>query len=235
MHASHYDGKTALESFNPVVGLIRTWCGFFDQQVVGTLGLIHVAPPMILSGFLAVGVVILAIFWWKQAPSRYLLLTGLAFIVANNLLVYSARVDWSYERLRTWGRYQVFPHFGLILILVGGLLPWLKRLEQRGGLHKAMPVWVWGCLFLVLSIHAFVDTCIYYNSRQKEQLIQIDEMDKRCRKLGISREMAIKALPPLKMAASEEKNNGWRLLRGSNDPRPLSLEEVKTLLEVNDR
>src|SRR4029079_12692395 len=66
--------------------------------------------------------ILLTIVLWSIAGKRSLLALGITFILASDLLVYSARADWSYvNQVHRWTRYHLFPHLGLTLVLVSGL------------------------------------------------------------------------------------------------------------------
>jgi hypothetical protein len=235
MYAEHYGGKSALDSFYLGKAVENSLRSVVDNLVLGTIGLLplflHIPLPSAVTFTLLVPVLIGAVYWWRLAAHRRLLLVGLGLIFCNYLLIYGARQEWGYERFRHWGRYQLFPHFGLVLFIVGGLPRWHGRLVGNTGgppgwLRRA---WVPALLGLVLA-HAWYNGIMEYTPRQRQQLEQIDAVDRRCRELRISREQAIEALPPFAVVLSDAGDNGWRFLRGSPDPLPRTKEEVRRLL-----
>jgi hypothetical protein len=65
---------------------------------------------------------------------------------------------------------------------------------------------------------------------QRAVLLRIDEMDARCRTHRIDRATARAALGTLHVPGSQPGDNGWDFLRGSADPRPLTVDEARRLL-----
>jgi hypothetical protein len=118
IHAGHYQGKTVFEAFNLPAGLENTVRTLADNQVLGAFGVHRSAAfswptaIVIVCALAAIGAL-----WYRAAPHRRLLLLGLAVILASDVLTYSARADWSYERtVHTWTRYHLFPHLGVVLL-----------------------------------------------------------------------------------------------------------------------
>src|SRR5262249_17374305 len=109
MHLEHYQGKTALESFQPLTGLLYSARSVVDNLLPGVLGVGGFSFPLPVVPVLLLGVILAGIWWWRQAPGRRLLLVGLGAVAAGYLLVYSARAGWAYEQVRDWSRYQLFP------------------------------------------------------------------------------------------------------------------------------
>lgn len=235
MYAEHYGGKSAVDSFYLDKAVENSLRSVVDNLVLGTLGLLpllmFIPVPKVVTFLLLVPVLIGAVFWWRLATHRRLLLVGLGLIFCNYLLIYGAREEWGYERFRHWGRYQLFPHLGLVLFVVGGLPHWHRRLVGNGDgppgwLRRA---WVPALVGLILA-HAWVNGIMEYTTKQHQQLAQIDAMDRRCRELRISREQALEVLPPFEVVLSDAGDNGWQFLRGSPDPLPRTSAEVRRLL-----
>ena len=233
LHVGHDKGTSALTSFDPVAGFVNGLRSLIDNTVLGTLGLIKLVSvsetaayillaPLLIGGFL----------WWSVAAHRRLLLLGVGFVFLNYWLVYSARAQWDYSEIRLWGRYQLFPHFGMVLFVVGGLPYWRDRLIRTEGRpsHWLRRAWVPALVILFLA-HCWQESYGFYDPKQRQQLQLIDTMDRRCREHGISREQALQVLPLFAVAGSTQGvDNCWKLIRGSDNPRPLSDAEATRLL-----
>jgi hypothetical protein len=151
MHLGHYQGKTAVEAFQPAVGLLYTQRALVDQLVPGLFGVGGVMCPIEWLPLALIGLIEAARRWWRLAPRRRLLLLGSGMILSSYLLVYSARSGWEYEQMAEWTRYNLLPHLGLVLFLCGGLPRWLDRglLRTDGslsGLQTAVLVLLTGVL-----------------------------------------------------------------------------------------
>jgi hypothetical protein len=131
MHLGHYQGKTAVEAFQPSTGLLYTQRALVDKLIPGLFGVGGVLCPIEWLPLALIALLEAARRWWRLAPRRRLLLLGLGMILSSYLLVYSARSGWEYEQMREWTRYNLLPHLGLVLFLCGGLPRWL----DRGPLH----------------------------------------------------------------------------------------------------
>jgi hypothetical protein len=123
--AAHYRGKTFVGAFDPVEGVKNTLRTLADNQVPGLIGVWDrhstFSWPVVWTVVGSAGV--LAFVWWRGAPRRRLLVLGLAIIVTSNLIVYGARADWNYDRsVHNWTRYHLFPHLGIVLFVIGGLV-----------------------------------------------------------------------------------------------------------------
>jgi hypothetical protein len=243
LHASHYEGKTAIQAFDPVAGLVSGGRSVVDNLVPGLLGiggLPWAVPlplvPVFLAAFIAVGW-----WWWRpalrgDAPGTCgrLLTTGLVLIGASYVLIYGARADWKYELLMTqlnWNRYHVLPQLGLTFLVCGPLpariavLP--GRLTRRQVRGVAALVLV---SFLVQLPRALC--CYPWQSPPQEELFRrLEEVDARCRVHHISAVAAASALEKLDLGPWGCGVDGWELLRGSDDPLTLPTEEVRRILD----
>jgi hypothetical protein len=123
MHSGHYNGKTAVQAFQPLLGLRYTCQSVVDNLALGVIGIYGVHVPgrrvyLVLMGLAVIGV------WWWRSEHRRLLLLGLGFIGLGYWLVYSARAQWGYHNNMNqpgWSRYHLLPQLGLALFVCGGL------------------------------------------------------------------------------------------------------------------
>jgi hypothetical protein len=249
LHLPHYQDKTAVEAFHLGPGLVNTGRSIVDNLLPGLLG-VSTPPGVVCPLPVAVVVLLLltaaGVWWWRGGTGHRLFLLGLGCIVLSYVLVYSARSDGWYwvggvSPLHTWSRYHLFAQLGLALFLVAGLPRWQGkwlRLDPAGTLSRrqvyGLAVLV-GVLFVTQAPRGVVGAR-YWTSEYADQqrvLRQIDAVDKRCRQQHVSRDTALAALPFLNVPGSGEppRENGWRLLRGSPTPNPLSAEEARALLE----
>ncbi|HEV3257168.1 MAG TPA: hypothetical protein VG013_09835 [Gemmataceae bacterium] len=235
MHLEHYSGQTALEAFHPLTGLWYTARSLVDNLVVGFAGIPWVVLPpaaVVLGVCLVAGA---AAWWWRQAPERGLLVLGLAFILTNYLLIYSARSTWSYDQMHAWSRYHLLPQLGLALFVCGGLPRWQARWHigpaatLSSGQVNALGLLA-GVLLLVNFPRGVLETPAYHQG-EMEVLRRIEAVDARCREYHISADAARAALPRLPVPDWDDQHNGWVFLRGSDDPRPIRPEEARRLLE----
>jgi hypothetical protein len=250
MNLEHYNGRTALEAFRPLVGLGYTARSVVDNLLLGVVGVWGIDMPVALVPVVLLAAAVLGAWWWRQAPDRRLMLLGLGLIGSAYLLVYSARATWGYDNLMTqpgWTRYHLLPHLGLVCFFCGGLpgrsSRWF-RLSEDGRLtrrqRRAVLALVGAC-FLVHLPRALA--CAGAGGwdqagirrAQTADLRRIEEVDAVCREHHISAAAARQALGPFHSnALYEERVNGWDFLRGSDDPHPLPAAEVKRLLGAAD-
>jgi hypothetical protein len=241
LHLEHYQmrGKTnAVEAFDPLVGLVNTGRSVVDNLALGVFGISAVeCPPLLVPVALAL-LAAACVWWWRPARPRRLLWLGLAFILFNYLLVYSARAAWDYSGHMTqwpWGRYHLLPQLGLTLLVVGGLparQPRLFQLDPSGRLTPAQ-AGALGWLIAVLVVVQAPRAMLAVNEYEPEQarvFRLIDDTDARCRAHHIDAATARAALEPLNYGYFG-RVNGWEFLRGSDDPRPVPVEEARRLLQ----
>jgi hypothetical protein len=235
VHASHYQGKTVFQAFDVVSGAESTIRTLADNQVLGAIGVYRASafawPAALVLAGLFVG---LGVLWWRLAWNRRLLVLGVAIILASDLLTYSARADWSYERtVHTWTRYHLFPHLGLVLFVAGGLPRFLahrltKATEGIGRREMAILLALVAAAFAVHVSRAYRSH--FYFPQQAAVLKRVERTDTYCRALGISGDTARQALGFLAFPLGYADDNAWDFLRGSPDPRPLTVEEAGRLL-----
>ncbi len=236
IHASHYKGKTVFEAFQPVEGIVNTIRTLADNQVLGALG-IHLSAAfpwttaLAIFGCLAVG----AAVWWRLAPDRRLLLLGLAIVVASDILTYGARADWSYERsAHNWTRYHLFPHLGLVLFVIGGLPRFQGKwftLAPSGAVSRRQAAAVVVIIAAALAVHfprGFASARTF--PEQMAILTRVEQVDAVCRAQGVSAATAREALGFLQFPLGYDGENAWDFLRGSPQPREMTVDEARNLL-----
>jgi hypothetical protein len=245
LHLEHYQGQTALEAFNPIVGLGYTARSLIDNLALGQFGITRVCVPVWLVAILLPTLVgLFALYVWPAHQWR-LVITGAATILAAYLLTYSARSRWDYVEAdfftHHWNRYHLFPQLGLSLIVAAGLPYWLPRLGTwlrpensiTPGQGRAVCVLI-VCLTLIHLPRGLLAPPKVWEEWVGEQwagFARLAEVEARCHEHGISRAAALEALPPWhKFTGAGEGFNAWLLLHGSPSPRELPPEEVRRLL-----
>jgi len=241
MHLQHYRGKSAVEVFDALQGLEFTGRALLDNLAIGEFGIsgINCPPAGTIGGLTAL--LLAGLLWWWLATHRRLLVLGLAFIFVSYWLVYSARASWGYEIVSRWGRYQLLPHLGLVFFLCGGLPRWQDRLLWTS---DSDCFWTSGRVLACLAALLFLiqlprglttgPSTEATWARQQADLARIARVDARCRVHQIAAAAALRALEPFRVFWSSEEVNGWELLRGSEDPRPLEEDEARRLLEPEE-
>ena len=123
MHTYHYGDQTAVEAFQPRIGLEYTARSIVDNLVLGLFGVTGVALPMWCVVPILALVVAMGIWWWRQASDHRLMLLGLGLIGSTYMLCFSARSLWDYICMVNpiFSRYHMVPHLGLVLFFCGGL------------------------------------------------------------------------------------------------------------------
>jgi hypothetical protein len=243
LHTGHYGKQTAVQAFDPWIGLAYTVRSLVDNLLLGVLGVCGVALPIwVVAPVLAV-LVVLGVWWWRQATERRLMLLGLGLIGSTYMLCYSARALWDYEQMVTpaFSRYHLLPHLGLVLFVVGGLPGRWFTLESAKTMTARQQRWIYtliGICFVVqlprgLLCGSPTGWSQFEEVRaQQAVLSRIEEVDARCRRYHIAADDARQALGILDVPLSLGVADGWDFLIGSDDPRPLPPEEVKRLLEA---
>jgi hypothetical protein len=240
LHLPHFQGKTALEAFDPWVGLGYTCRSLVDNLFLGQFGVTLVCTPVWLVALVLPALVALLTVWlW---PSRQVRLTvlGVALILTSYGLTYSARSGWDYVESgmfkHTWSRYHLFPQLGLCLLIAAGLPYWLPRLgtalrPEVAGITPTQARAV-GLLLVILTVihlpRGFFGTALGWE--QWPGFAHIARVDARCREHGIARADALEALPPWQDFPEAGEFNAWKLLHGSATPSEVPPEEVRRLL-----
>jgi len=245
MHLEHYQGRTAVEAFHPLIGLGYTVRSIVDNLLLGVVGVCVVALPVWCIAVVLGAVVVVGGWWWRQAPDRRLMLLGLGLIGSSYLLVYSARATWDYVQMTqpNFARYHLLPHLGLVLFFCGGLPGRAGRwftLSADGALsreqRRRIGVLIGVCLLIQLPRGLICGAATGWHPlaeqhAQLDALRRIEEVDALCREHRISATAARQVLGHLDIPLSLDVINGWEFLRGSDDPLPLPPEEVKRLFD----
>jgi hypothetical protein len=235
LHLEHFEGRTLLEVIDPRMGLWHSCRSVVDNLLLGVVGITGVPVPVVVVPVVLALLIAAGAWWWWQAPDRRLLLLGVGLIGSSYLLTYSARAAWSYDQIHVWSRYHLLPQLGLVLFVCGGLpgrsWRWLK-VENDGRLSRRQV----RLLTVLIGVLLFVNLPRGIVGRfpilpeQAAALRHVEEVDARCREYHISAEDALKALPWLNIPG-DDRENGWLFLRGSDDPRQVTPEEIRRLLE----
>jgi hypothetical protein len=236
IHAPHYEGRTIFQATDIRAGLTSTVRALADNLVPGALGVYNkwALPWPAVAVVLAV-LIVAAFSWWRVAPRRRLLLMGAVLILASDVLVYSTRAGWSYEfQTHRWTRYGVFPHLGLMFFVMGGLPAfdgrWFK-LSSGGALSRRQIAAL--ATLIALSVACHLPRVLRAQESHPDQLAvlkRVELIDAACRMHGIDAATARAALGFLQFPASYRGDNAWDFLRGSPAPRPMSVDEARTLL-----
>jgi hypothetical protein len=226
--------KTAWETFKPLTGLEYTLRAMVDDLIPGAIGFNELTSPIWLVVVVCVAFLAAGAWWWRRAPHRPLLVLGLGMIFTSYLGTYAVRSYFDYERMHHWQRYQLFPHLGLVLIVCGGLprrvVSWVNAAPPRTIDMGA------ACLLGLLLLTQLPRAhSIYLGAQQMADLARVEEVEARCLQHHIDAATARQALPDFQvigMGADVEGRpiSAWDLLRGSPDPRPMTVEEAKRLL-----
>jgi hypothetical protein len=231
LHLEHYQGKTALETFDVAAGAVSTCRSVVDNLLPGLFGVggLGVSLPLPAACVVLAGLVAVGVWWWRRARERRLLLLGLGLVGCSYLLVYSARAFLPYEEMTglAWTRYHLQPQLGLALFVAGGL-----RRTAEGTLTRRQVVWVAALIAVCFGMQLPRGVLGRFrpDAQQEELLRRIEEVDARCREHHIGADDARQALPPLDLSAWVSKVNGWTFLWGSPEPRPRPAAEVRRLL-----
>lgn len=229
----HFEGKSVLQSLDPVTGAGMSARAVVDQIAVAAVGVYRVALPIPVVAVVLPLLVAIAVWWWRRAVDRRLVLAGAGFILGSDLLIYSARGEWSYaEQLKDWSRYNVFPWFGLMLMVVGGARWPAGTLTRR---QAAVGLGVAAVLFCV-QLPRGMRGSAWIDPAQPAMLRRLETLDRACREHRISATAARQALSPLTteywlVQGTDDSRNCLELLWGSPAPEPHSVEEVRRLLE----
>jgi len=226
LHVNHHGSDSTIAGMDPVVGAVYTARSVVDNLLFGAVGVAGFTTPPAVAAVLLVGVAAGAGWWWRRAPRRDLVVLGLAFIILHFGLIYSARAGWSYDQLRGWSRYTVFPWLGVVLAVAGGLRrPADTELTAR-------QAWRLGLLILGLMLVNLPRGILGTPIRPEEQprvLRQVDEVDRKCREAGVPAEAAWRVLTPLPMPG-DPAFDAYLLIHGGTGPADVPDDEVRARL-----
>ncbi len=241
--AEHYRGKTLFGAFDFGEGVKNTLRTLADNQVPGIIGVWdrHSTFSWPAVWAIVASAAAFAAVWWRVAPRRRLLILGLTILLTSDLIVYGARADWSYDRsVHNWSRYHLFPHLGIVLFVMGGLVrfegTWF-RLEPNGCLTVRQAS---ALILLIVGLLA----CHWPRSRgstvvpppeQMDVLRRVERIDKTCVAARIDAHTARQALGFLQFPLGFEGDNAWDFLRGSPAPVPTRTEDAARMLRTVDR
>jgi hypothetical protein len=246
MHLEHYQGRTAVEAFDPLIGLWYSTRSVVDNLLLGIVGITGVALPVWCALAVLGGAVLVGGWWWRQVPDRRLMVLGLGLIGSSYVLVYSARSTWDYDQMTqpNFARYHLLPHLGLVLFFCGGLPGragrWFTLAADGAPVprqRRMIGVLIGVCLLLQLPRGLLCGAATGWHPldeqrAQRDALRRIEEVDARCRAHHISAPAARQALGRLDIPLSQNVIDGWEFLCGSDDSRSLPPEEVKRLLDA---
>mgnify|MGYP001036975951 CR=1 FL=1 len=235
LHADHHGGRTTAEAFDPLSGAVTTGRAVVDNLALGSVGVFGFTCPPLVAAVGCVLVLVLSAWWWRRAPRRDLVVLGVAFVVLHFGLVYGARAAWPYDTvLRGWSRYNLFPWLGVVLALVGGLR-WLGGSDSAAGVtpREARLLGVMILSLMAANLPRGIVGTPPPEPGQADALARVDEVDVRCRVVGISPTAARGVLEPLWMPGDRGFST-WRLLRGGPVVRDRTDDEVRALLAVEN-
>jgi hypothetical protein len=239
MNLEHYEGKSPFEKFNVGEGAVRTSRSVVDNLLPGQVGFggVGVSLPLPATALALELLAVAGWWWWRGADDFRLLLLGVGLIVSSYLLVYSARAAWGYDGVMTtnaWSRYHLLPQLGLTLFVAGGLPG--RGFDRHGvGLTRRQVRGVAILIGLCFLFQLPRGIAAYFGPLPEltATLRRIEEVDARCRQYHISGDAARAALPPLPFPeVLVTRVSGWAFLWGSSEPRELSPEEIRRLLDT---
>lgn len=241
MTLAHYRGSKATDVFDLNLGIFRSYRSLVDHKLFGTFGTWGFAIPLAIFPLLFLLVIAIGLYWWKRAPKRSMLILGLGFIFSSDFLIQSARAAWDYDtQVVKWTRYQLYPHLGLTFFLISILPRWENRLLNNNPTIFQSHSTSW-LILLTLMVLIQLPKALPLQDEyalehdQPSKLALIETVDQRAKQHHISRETAIKALsgeditkPAFRFLTSLD--NAWLLLRGSENPKPISREKAREIL-----
>src|SRR5262249_53091597 len=138
-----------------------------------------------------------------------------------------------------WSRYHLLPQLGLALLVCAGLPRWqgsLFALDPAGKLsdQQGQALTLLVALLFFSQLPRALIAAPSYDPGQSRALRQIEDMDARCRSHHIGADAAYEALTPIHVPGAGDGENGWWMLHGSPQPREVSVEEARRLLETSD-
>jgi hypothetical protein len=243
VHAEHHAGRSLASVFSPVKGLQLSARMLVDSLIIGVF---PATGEVASTGVVAGALILLATvgsLWWRVAPRRRLMLLGLALIFWTYGLIYSFRAEgWSYDQQMVgWTRYNVFPFLGFAFFICGGLPSRegsLFQLDPGRGLTRGQAGALLCLTVLLLAVQLPPAIAGHHAKNpnptpQWATLEHIEAVDARCREFHIDAATARAALTgPLIVPQSGTPPliDGWELLRGSANPRSMTVDEARHLL-----
>jgi hypothetical protein len=245
-HLEHYSSRnlTAVDAFQPLIGAWYTVRSVVDNLALGVFGIWNFTVGPVMAAPLFIGLVAAGVWWSRWSPHRRLALLGAGLIFGSYLLIYSGRAFLGgYDEVGmfspSWSRYHLQPQLGLALLICGGLPAWEGRgfrLDPSGRLTPRQGRALALLLALCFLVQAPRGLLCYYapNPRQAATLRLIERTNSICKAHHISAEAARRELPRLDMPESNTIVNGWDFLRGSDEPKDWSPEEVREMLKSRE-
>ncbi len=242
LYAEHYGGRSLFDLFHAKVVCADVARAVVDGLLLGALGVWGLAVPVPLVVLTWLVILPVAVRWWRQAPEHRLMVLGMALVFLSYGLIFSARSAWEYDAwvgglqsgLVGWSRYHLQPQLGLALFVAGGLPGRNGRwfvleagvLTRRQGVAVAVLTAV--CWLFQLPHGSFGGHP--GNPRLAGTLLEVEEMDSRCRQYRVSAEAARAALSRKEIPGGATSVSAWEFLRGSDDPLPLDEPEIRRVL-----
>jgi hypothetical protein len=245
VHLEPHAERPAFAVIDLGTGAVYTGRAMVDNLLLGALGLSggFACPPLLVPVCLVV--LGAAAWWWGRLAQPQLMILGLSLIGGSYWLTYTARAAWPYDGSAQfaplwspgWSRYHILPQLGLALFIAAGT-PYRTVVRTSGDLSlcqvRCLALLLLGIVLLQVPRALSTYRQTQDNNTQQAQLRAIAEIDRLCRQHHISAAAAQEALPKLDVPASYEQFNGWVLLRGSDDPRPMSAAEIRRLLQGSE-
>jgi hypothetical protein len=180
-------------------GLRSTASAIVDRLLPALIG-VSVPETMLPSTLMWGLFVLLALavaIWAIRSQGRSLIVVGVAAIVGGYLLTFSTRSGMIKHDLIDTQRYHLFPQFGLSVLAGSSLCKWLRLLDSRPRIGLRI---VTGIAAILLFLHApkMVELARAYQfPAQRQTLIALEHLEAICRREGITREQALRALDPI--------------------------------------
>lgn len=220
----HHGGRTAVQAFDAAAAAENTGRAITDQIVLGVVSAHGVSCPLWLAAPLTAATAVAAVWWWRRAGRPRAVLVGFGFVLLNYLLAYGLRSAWPYpEVVVSWSRYNVFPQFGVALVIGCGL-------PAAGVVTPRQRKWLLVAVAVLLVIHAPRG---WLGSPEADptlttELRRVSEADANCREHRIAADDASAVM--LGPTPGYPRDCIWRCLWGSPNPEPRPPDEIRRLL-----